>query len=153
MARSFKLNVINGQVPEMAPAFPERSIGLTGTGTGDGGGGGGTGAGTGAGAGAGAGAGGAGAGGAGAGDGDGVDAALCVAVTDVPATATDKVRAAPEFTETTTRSVASPRPLSGETVAHVTSLFAAHEQAECARTAIPISPPWGGTVFVFGVTS
>jgi hypothetical protein len=152
MARSFKLNVINGQVPEMALAFPERSIGLTGTGTGDGGGSGGTGAGAGAGGG-GAGAGGAGAGGAGAGDGDGVDAALCVAVTDVPATATHKVRAGPEFAETTTRSVASPRPLSGETVAHVTSLFAAHEQAECAPTAIPISPPWGGTVFVLGVTS
>jgi hypothetical protein len=148
MTRSFKSNVINGQAPEMAPAFPESSIGLTGTG--DGGGGGGTGAGAGAGGG-GAGAGGAGAGGAG--DGDGVDAALCVAVTDVPATATDKVRAGPEFAETTTRSVASPRPLSGETVAQVTSLFAAHEQAECARTAIPISPPWGGTAFVFGVTS
>jgi hypothetical protein len=43
--------------------------------------------------------------------------------------------------ETTTRTVPSPRPLSGETEPHATSLFAVHEHAGCACTAIVRSPP------------
>ena len=118
-----------GQRPEMAPAFPESSICFTGTGTGDGGTGGGVGVGVGAGAGGvGVGVG----GGVGVGAGGGADAALCVAVTVEPATATESARAGPEFADTTTRNVASPRPVSDETVAHATSLFADHEHAECA---------------------
>jgi len=64
----------------------------------------------------------------------------------------DRVRAAPEFAETATRTVASPRPLSGETDAHPTSLLAVHEHAEWACTAIVSSPPADPIVVALGVT-
>jgi hypothetical protein len=74
-------------------------------------------------------------------------------VTVAPAAITVMSRAAPRFAETDTRTVASPRPESGETVAQPTSLVAVHPHAECARTAIVSSPPGDGTVVPAGVTS
>jgi hypothetical protein len=76
-----------------------------------------------------------------------------VAVTVAPATITVMIRAAPGFAETDTRTVASPRPVSGESVAQPTSLLAVHAHAECACTAIGSSPPCDGTVVLPGVTS
>ncbi len=63
------------------------------------------------------------------------------------------IRAAPRFAETDTRTVASPRPESGETVAQPTWLVAVHAHAECARTPIVSSPPCAGTLVPPGVTS
>jgi hypothetical protein len=54
--------------------------------------------------------------------------------------------------DTTTRTVASPRPLSGETDAHATPLFAVHEHAECVWTAIVRSPPPDPIAVALGVT-
>jgi hypothetical protein len=70
----------------------------------------------------------------------------------VPATATDRVRAAPGFDDTATRNVASPRPLPGETEAHATALLAVHEHAECVCTTIVSSPPPDPIAFAPGVT-
>jgi hypothetical protein len=81
-----------------------------------------------------------------------VGAAACVAVTLVPPTATDRVRAAPGLDDTTTRNVASPRPLSGETDAHATPLLAVHEHSECVCTAMVRSPPPDPIAVALGVT-
>jgi hypothetical protein len=69
--------------------------------------------------------------GVGAGVGDGVVAAACIALTGVPATTRDTGLAAPEFSDTTTRTAASPRPDAGVTEAHATPLVAVHVHAEC----------------------
>jgi hypothetical protein len=157
---SFTSNVINGHFPETGPTLPDKSIGV-GAGAGDGAGAGagaGVGAGVGLGVGDGVGAGvGAGVGvgvGAGGGAGVGVGAAAgCVSLTAVPATGSEASLAAPAFATTTTRSVASPCPESGETVAHATSLLAVHAHAVCAWTDTDNSPPVAGTALVVGVTS
>lgn len=120
-------------------------MGRTGIGAGDGGGGGGgvgggsgaggagvgAGAGVGDGGGIGVGAGVGGGGGVGVGSGaGGASAGRCVAVMGCPATMTVTGRAAPALRDTATRTTAVPRPASGETAAHATSLRAVQVHAE-----------------------
>jgi hypothetical protein len=62
-------------------------------------------------------------------------------LTAVPATTADTGRAAPEFGDTITRTVASPRPVAGVIEAHATWLAAVHAHTECACTVTISSPP------------